>query len=92
MQAELGGSSALGPVAYEDLGIKKPHSTEEKIAHALKQAELGIAVGLICRKLGISEATFYVCWRRRVGKEKRGRPAVNRDHRMRSAVQQVLRT
>ena len=35
--------------------------TKEQIAFALKQAELGTAVGEICRKMGIADATFYVC-------------------------------
>ena len=35
-------------------------------AYALKQAELGTAVGEICRKMGVSEATFYV-WRKKYG-------------------------
>jgi putative transposase len=39
--------------------MKKSRFTEEQIAHALKQAELGTKVGQICRKVGISEATFY---------------------------------
>jgi|GEM_PF-2551807 len=39
---------------------------EEQIAYALKQVELGVAVGGVCRKLGIAEATFYV-WRRKCG-------------------------
>ncbi len=33
--------------------------TEEQIAFALKQAETGTRVGEVCRKTGISEATFY---------------------------------
>ena len=36
------------------------------MAYALKQAELGTAVGEICRKMGVSEATFYV-WRKKYG-------------------------
>ncbi|CAH2846136.1 transposase [Salmonella enterica] len=32
---------------------------EEQIAFALKQAEIGTRVGEVCRKMGISEATFY---------------------------------
>ncbi|WP_448120967.1 IS3 family transposase [Xanthomonas arboricola] len=32
----------------------------------LKQSELGMAVGEVCRKLGIAEATFYV-WRKECG-------------------------
>lgn len=33
--------------------------TEQQIAFALKQQELGVAVDEVCRKLGISDATFY---------------------------------
>jgi len=40
--------------------MKKSRFTEEQIAYALKQAELGTAVGESCRKMGIAEATFYV--------------------------------
>lgn len=40
--------------------MKKSRFTEEQMAYALKQAELGMAVGEICRKMGIAEATFYI--------------------------------
>lgn len=40
--------------------------TEEKIALALKQAELGTRVEKVCRNMGISDATFYV-WEKRYG-------------------------
>ena len=40
--------------------------TEAQIAFALKQAELGTKVEEVCRKLGISEATFYN-WKKRYG-------------------------
>ncbi len=33
--------------------------TEEQIAFALRQAESGTPVGEVCRKLGISEQSFY---------------------------------
>lgn len=46
--------------------MKKSRFTEEQMAYALKQAELGTAVAEICRKMGISEATFYV-WRKKYG-------------------------
>ncbi|WP_406753788.1 transposase [Stenotrophomonas maltophilia] len=46
--------------------MKKSRLTEEQIAYALKQVELGMAVGEVCRKMGIAEATFYV-WRKRYG-------------------------
>ncbi len=39
--------------------MKKTRYTEEQIAFALKQAETGTRVREVCRKMGISEATFY---------------------------------
>lgn len=39
--------------------MKKTRYTEEQIAFALKQAETGTRIGEVCRKMGISEATFY---------------------------------
>ncbi|WP_371870951.1 IS3 family transposase [Pelagibacterium lentulum] len=44
--------------------MKKSKFTEAQIAFVLKQAEDGTAVGEVCRKAGISEATFYN-WRKR---------------------------
>ncbi len=41
--------------------MKKSKFTEAKIVFALKQAETGVTVEEICRKMGISEATFYNC-------------------------------
>ena len=46
--------------------VKKSRFTEEQIAFALKQAELGTKVDEICRKIGISDATFYK-WRQKYG-------------------------
>ncbi|VWB95152.1 putative transposase [Burkholderia diffusa] len=40
--------------------MKTSKFTEEQIAFALKQAELGTKVEEICRKLGITETTFYI--------------------------------
>ncbi|AIP19875.1 transposase family protein [Burkholderia pseudomallei MSHR5855] len=40
--------------------MKKSKFTEEQIAYALKQAELGTPVAEVCRKMGISDATFYI--------------------------------
>nr|WP_303049007.1 transposase [Salmonella enterica] len=45
--------------------MKKTRYTEEQIAFALKQAETGTRVGEVCRKMGISEATFYN-WKKNV--------------------------
>jgi putative transposase len=39
--------------------MKRSKFSEEQIAYALKQAELGTKVEEVCRKVGISEATFY---------------------------------
>lgn len=46
--------------------MKKTHYTEEQIAFALKQAETGTRVEEVCRKMGISEATFYN-WKKKFG-------------------------
>ncbi len=46
--------------------MKKSRYTEEQIAFALKQAELGTPVAEVCRKMGISEATFYN-WKKKYG-------------------------
>ncbi len=40
--------------------MKKTRYTEEQIAFALKQAEIGTRLEEVCRKMGISEATFYI--------------------------------
>ena len=39
--------------------MKKSRFTDEQIAFALKQAETGTRIDEICRKMGISDATFY---------------------------------
>lgn len=44
--------------------MKKSRFTEDQIAYALKQAELGMSVQEVCRKMGISDATFYI-WRKK---------------------------
>ena len=44
--------------------MKRSRFTEEQIAFALKQQELGTAVEEICRKMGISQATFFN-WKKR---------------------------
>lgn len=38
--------------------------TEEQIAFALKQAETGVSVTEVCRKMGVAESTFYN-WKRK---------------------------
>ncbi len=46
--------------------MKKSRYSEEQIAYALRQSEGGTPVLEICRKLGVSEATFYI-WKRKFG-------------------------
>lgn len=46
--------------------MKRSWFTEDQIAFALKQAELGVSVEEVCRKMGISDATIYV-WRKKYG-------------------------
>ena len=46
--------------------MKKTKYTEEQIAFALRQAETGTRVAEVCRKMGISEATFYN-WKKKYG-------------------------
>ncbi len=44
--------------------MKKGQFTEEQIVYALRQVEAGTAVADVCRKLGVSENTFYR-WKRK---------------------------
>jgi putative transposase len=46
--------------------LKKSRFSDEQVAHALRQAEAGMPVAEIVRKLGVSEATFYA-WRKKFG-------------------------
>jgi len=46
--------------------VKRSKFTEQQIAFALKQADMGTPIPEVCRKLGISDATFYN-WRKKYG-------------------------
>lgn len=46
--------------------MKRSQYTEEQIAFALKQWELGTPVAEVCRKMGVSDATLYN-WRKKYG-------------------------
>jgi putative transposase len=46
--------------------VKKSKFTAEQIAFALRQAETGVRVSEVCRKMGISEAAFYN-WKKKFG-------------------------
>jgi len=46
--------------------MKKSKFTEEQIAFALRQADSGTRVAEVCRKMGISEQSYY-SWRKELG-------------------------
>ena len=46
--------------------MKRTRFTEQQIVYALKLAESGTSVANVCRKYGISDATFYT-WRKKYG-------------------------
>lgn len=46
--------------------MKTSKYSEEQIVYALRQVESGEAVVDVCRKLGISQQTFYT-WKKRYG-------------------------
>lgn len=70
--------------------MKKGRYTEEQIAYALRQAEQGVRAGEICRKLGISEQTFYT-WKKRyagmgVSELRRNRQLEEENRRLKQVV------
>jgi putative transposase len=46
--------------------MKRKRFTEEQIAYALRQAESGTPVAEVCRKLGVTEQSFYR-WKKKYG-------------------------
>ncbi len=46
--------------------MKKSRFSEQQIAYALRQAESGVSIQEITRKMGITEATFYR-WKKKFG-------------------------
>jgi putative transposase len=46
--------------------MKRSKFSEQQIAFVLRQADEGTAIAEVCRKAGISEATFY-SWRHKYG-------------------------
>ena len=46
--------------------MKKSKFTESQIIYAIRQAESGVKVAEVCRKMGISDATFYN-WKKKYG-------------------------
>src|SRR4030095_1598166 len=64
--ARLRSHQAQEAGATEDRRVKTSRFRDEQIARALRQAEAGTPVGEICRKLGVSEQSFYR-WKKRFG-------------------------
>ena len=46
--------------------MKRSRFSEQQIAFVLRQAEEGTPIAEVCRKAGISEASFYA-WRKKYG-------------------------
>ena len=46
--------------------MKTSKFTEAQITFAIRQADTGVKVAEVCRKMGISEATFYA-WKKKYG-------------------------
>ena len=46
--------------------MKRSQYTDQQIAFALRQAEAGTPVPEVCRKMGVSEATYYR-WKQKYG-------------------------
>ena len=46
--------------------MKQKRYSEEQIIQILKEAEAGLPVADVCRKHGVSDASFYI-WRRKYG-------------------------
>ncbi len=49
----------LNWIEKEDRPMKKSRYTPEQVAFGLRQSESGTPVPEVCRKMGISEQTFY---------------------------------
>jgi putative transposase len=46
-------------IKEEGRPMKKSRYSAEQVAFAMRQAESGTAISEVCRKMGISEQTFY---------------------------------
>jgi putative transposase len=56
----------LSYLKHTDNARKKTKFTEAQIVFALRQADTGITVAEVCRKMGVSEATYYN-WKKKYG-------------------------
>ncbi len=70
--------------------MKKTRYSEEKIIRVLKEAEAGIGVTEICRKYGISDATYYnwkaKYWGMSISEMKRLRQLEDENRRLKQLV------
>jgi putative transposase len=53
-------------ILVRDVNTSMKRYSNEQIAFTLKQAESGVPVAEICRKVGITEQTFYR-WKKKSG-------------------------
>ena len=70
--------------------MRKSRFSEEQIAYALRQVEQGTPAAELCRKMGVSEQTFYT-WKKRfagmgVSELKRVRQLEEENRRLKSVV------
>jgi putative transposase len=60
------GTLGPGRRGLEEVSVRRSRFSVEQIVAVLKQAELGMAVSELIRKIGISEQTFYR-WKKQYG-------------------------
>lgn len=73
--------------------MRKSRFTEEQVALALRQVDAGVPVAELCRKLGISEQTFYSWEKKYAGigivKMRRGKQLENENRRLKGLVADI---
>ena len=66
VQAKVEKSGTCRTLKPQTFARKKTKFTEAQIVFALRQADTGVTVAEVCRKMGISEATSYN-WKKKYG-------------------------